>query len=385
VQFKRTWPIAPEPDALRERWRTLVTSAVADRPALFHETRDRKIARPYVSIASDPAQLPPLASLDAGSAVPRSVRYAYRSFDRQYCLADGRLGDFLRPSLWRTLSSRQLFMTTLLSSLLGDGPAVTVTHLVPDMHHFRGSFGAKDVIPLWRDTACAEPNIAKGVLMVLAERLGRELSPEELFAYCYSLLAAPSYTARFHEELEIPGPRVPIAADLALFEHAVALGRELVWLHTFGERFVPEGHRAGRVPQGEARYVAPIRQRSDTYPEGHSYDPERRELHVGEGVFAPVAPEVRAFSVSGLDVVGSWLDYRMKDGAGRRSSPLDMLRPEVWPEVFTQELLELLWVIERSVALGHALDASLDAIVSGPTIAADDLPQPTEEERQAPG
>jgi hypothetical protein len=385
VQFKRTWPIAAEPDALSERWRTLVTSAAGDRAALFHETRDRKVARPYVSIASDPAQLPPLASVDEGGAVPQPVRYAYRSFDRQYCLADGRLGDFLRPSLWRTLNARQLFMTSLLSSLLGDGPAVTVTHLVPDMHHFRGSFGAKDVIPLWRDAACVEPNITKGLLDALAERLGREVSPEDFFAYCYSLLAAPSYTARFHEELEIPGPRVPIAADPGLFEHAVALGRELIWLHTFGERFVPEGHRAGRVPQGEARYVVPIPQRSDTYPERHAYDAERQELHVGDGVFAPVAPEVRAFSVSGLDVVGSWLDYRMKDGAGRRSSPLDEIRPEVWPEAFTQELLELLWVVERSVALGLALDASLDAIVFGPTVSADDLPQPTEEERQAPG
>jgi len=74
----------------------------------------------------------------------------------------------------------------------------------------------------------------------------------------------------------------------------------------------------------------------------------------------------------------------MKEGAGRRSSPLDEIRPEVWPEAFTQELLELLWVVERSVALEPALDVSLDAIVSGPTIPADDLPRPTEQERLAP-
>lgn len=75
----------------------------------------------------------------------------------------------------------------------------------------------------------------------------------------------------------------------------------------------------------------------------------------------------------------------MKGAAGRRSSPLDGIRPAVWPEAFTQELLELLWVLERTVALGPELDAALDAIVSGPTIRADALPQPAEEERRAPG
>lgn len=110
----------------------------------------------------------------------------------------------------------------------------------------------------------------------------------------------------------------------------------------------------------------------------------RRELHVGDGVFAPVSAEVREFSVSGLDVVGSWLDYRMKEGAGRRSSRLDEIRPTIWPESFTKELLELLWVLERTVALGPRLDETLDAIVVGEVIRADELPEPAEEERQPP-
>ncbi len=75
----------------------------------------------------------------------------------------------------------------------------------------------------------------------------------------------------------------------------------------------------------------------------------------------------------------------MRDGAGRRSSALDEIRPTVWPEAFTKELLELLWVLERTVALGPDLDATLDAIVAGLTIPADALPQPTDDERRPPG
>ena len=99
---------------------------------------------------------------------------------------------------------------------------------------------------------------------------------------------------------------------------------------------------------------------------------------------APVSPEVRAFEVSGLDVIGSWLDYRMKGGAGRKSSPLDDIRPTIWPEAFSKELLELLWVLERTVALGPDLDSLLEDVISGETIPADALPQPSEAERKPP-
>ncbi|MGH3000516.1 MAG: type ISP restriction/modification enzyme, partial [Gaiellaceae bacterium] len=123
----------------------------------------------------------------------------------------------------------------------------------------------------------------------------------------------------------------------------------------------------------------------DRYPTSHRYDPEREELHVGEGLFAPVSADVRAFSVSGLDVIGSWLDYRMQEGAGRRSSYLDTIRPSEWTVEFTEELLRLLWIVEHTVAMGPRLDELLTAIVSGRTVRAAELPQPTDAEREAPG
>jgi hypothetical protein len=287
----------------------------------------------------------------------------------------------MRPALWRSYGASQIFLTSLLTGLLGTGPAAFVTALVPDRHHFRGSFGGKDIVPLWRD-ASGTLNVTGGLLAALEAELGQAVSGENLLAYCYAVLQAPSYTARFEAELEIPGPRIPLTREPAIFVRAVELGRELIWLHTYGERFVPPGHRAGRVPQGAARYVTPIP--ASAYPESHSYDEERRELRVGEGIFAPVSPEVRAFSVSGLDVIGSWLDYRMREGAGRKSSPLDDIRPTVWPEASTKELLELLWVLERTVELGPKLDETLNRIVAGETITAGELPTPTDEERLPP-
>jgi hypothetical protein len=384
AQFKRTWPIAPDRRTLARRWGALLSGPPEERRELFRETRDRKIDRAYPPLLDGGEPAPALADEPDGADAPPATAYSYRSHDRQFCLLDNRLGDFLRPALWSTVSSRQLFMTSLLSGVLGDGPAAVATHLVPDLHHFRGSFGAKDVIPLWRDAAATDPNVTAGLLDRLGETLGRVVAPEDLFAYAYALLSAPGYVERFAEELEVPGPRLPLTSDRDRFERAVRLGRRLVWLHTYGERFVPAGERAGALPSGRARATVPVPGGEDGYPTGHSYDAGTQTLRVGEGSFAPVAPEVRAYSVSGLDVIGSWLDYRMRDGAGRRSSRLDLVRPVVWPAEFTEELLRLLWIVEATVELRPALDGLLGDVIAGPTIAAADLPVSTDAERKPP-
>jgi hypothetical protein len=161
--------------------------------------------------------LPAIASLTEESPPFVPIRYAYRTLDRQFCLPDNRLGDFLRPALWRAQSPRQLFLVSFVTEFLGQGPAATATVHVPDLHFFRGSYGGKHVFPLWRDSGATQPNITAGVLELL------QVDPEDLFAYCYALLSAPSYTSHFAGELEIPGPRLPLTRSTALFERVAAL------------------------------------------------------------------------------------------------------------------------------------------------------------------
>jgi len=140
-------------------------------PRSSGESRDRKVNRSYPSLLNGD-RLPAVDGRPGDAPAPAPTRYGYRTLDRQYCLADNRLGDFLRPTLWRTLSARQLFMTSLLTDILGSGPAVTVTHLPPDLHHFSGR-GGKDIVPLWRDAEARKPNIAAGLLENLPKRLAR--------------------------------------------------------------------------------------------------------------------------------------------------------------------------------------------------------------------
>ena len=50
----------------------------------------------------------------------------------------------------------------------------------------------------------------------------------------------------------------------------------------------------------------------------------------------------------------------------------------------TQELLDLLWVLELTLAAYPGLDAFLDAVLAGAIFTEDELPQPTDMERKEP-
>ena len=128
------------------------------------------------------------------------------------------------------------------------------------------------------------------------------------------------------------------------------------------------------MPQGTARCIKAV----PFDPLDSSYDEKTRVLHVGDGEFAPVEPEVWSYSVSGLQVVKSWLDYRRLNGAGKKSSPLDKIRPERWD--FTEQLLELLWVLEATIGLQPQGAALLEEVCASELFSSDELPTPTDEE-----
>ena len=381
VQLKRTWPIASNSEMLERRWRELLQAT--DRAGAFRETEDRTIDGTYRVALPGNDDPTPVAELPSDAPIPQVQRYAYRSFDRQYLIVDGRLMSRPRPDLWYAHSERQVYLTSLLTQFLGEGPALTACALVPDLHHFSGR-GAKDVIPLYRTADASEANVLPGLLDMLSEVYGRAVTPEDFAAYIYGALAQPAFTARFKRELEARQVRVPLTKDPALFERICELGTRLLWLHTYGERFVPEGMGRGVVPNGAARCTKAVPGDADGYPQTFAYDDATQTLHVGKGEFAPVAAEVYGFEVSGLKVVQSWLKYRMRNGAGRKSSPLDHIRLSRWTSPLTTELLALLWVLEATVA-GYPEQARLlEAVVAGECFRAEELPPVPEDMHKPP-
>jgi predicted helicase len=254
---------------------------------------------------------------------------------------------------------------------------------LPDLHHFSGR-GAKDVVPLYRDAQGKEANMLQGLLDMLAKAYRQKVSPEDFLAYIYGILAQRAFTERYAEELSTRELRVPLTRNAALFTKVRRVGAKLLRLHTYGLRFVLKGKRAGRVPKGKARCVKSVPGDAANYPDKYQYNDTTKTLLVGKGEFVPVAPEVYDFEVSGLKVVQSWLKYRMREGAGKKSSPLDDIHPERWTDEFTTELLELLWVLEATIVKYPAQAKLLSAVAKGKCFKADELPPVPKAARKPP-
>ena len=214
TQLKRTWPIGPTSDVLKDRWKNLVERRSGAKRSAFRETDARKVSGEYSGLfpedGRENGKVPPIAKLDISSQLPRIIPYSYRSFDRQWVIADTRVADRIRPELWRAHSSAQTYMVSLLTAVLGNGPAAMATANIPDLHYFRGSFGGKHVIPMWRDEEATQPNVTEGLLAIIGQQYSAIPTPEQLFAYVYGILAQPAYVARFWDELELPPPESPL-------------------------------------------------------------------------------------------------------------------------------------------------------------------------------
>lgn len=375
VQVKRTWPIASDTETLALRWKELLTAT--NKSVAFKESRDRTINK-RVNSLSGAEKLCPLSELEHDAPTPEVVAYGYRSFDRQYLLLDPRVSDYLRPPLWQSYSAKQIYFAGLLTHPLSDGPALSVTAAVPDLHYFRGSYGAKDILPLYRDAQSTIPNLHPALLKHAAKAYDFQVTPEQIAAYLYAILANPQFTKKFKKELLTKELRIPFTADAKLFLRAVELGRKLIFLHTYGDRF-SEGQKWPSSTVKNRKAIS-----SKTHPEHFDYDPEGEVLIVGDGEFSPVKAAVYNYEISGFNVVQSWLGYRLKKRKGKKSSPLDEIASSGWSAEYTTELLDLLNLLTQTIDIFSSNDSLLADIVDGNQLLASTFGAPPEWMRDAP-
>lgn len=264
VQFKRTWPIAPDKDTLRRRWGRLMSAPPgAERAAAFKETADRKTG-PAPRTGRKTKKWTGIDLLGTHDPLPPMKRYAYRSFDRQWAFMDDRVCDAMKAGMSHAHSDRQIYMTTLTTQPLGEGPAATVCADIPDLDHFRGSYGAKNVFPLWRTPDRTEPNITPGLAEMLSVEYSKpsagaarpikeafKVEPLDVFAYVYGVVAHPGFTEMFWDELETKELRIPFTKNRERFARARDIGKRLIFLHTHATR-CGDGTTTGITP-GEAK------------------------------------------------------------------------------------------------------------------------------------
>ncbi len=268
-------------------------------------------------------------------------------------------------------------MTGLMAHSPTNGVPISITSLVPDLDHYKGSFGGR-VFALWKDSAATKTNVSTVATKAFSTAFGCEVDPVDIFAYTAGVLAHPAFTAAHRDDLIRPGLRVPMTADKKLFDRAVALGRDVIWLHTFGER-MNDGKPAGepRLPRDRQPTIPaahPIRTDPDNFPDTLAYDAEGQVMSIGSGRIENVPPEVWEYEVSGKNVLRQWFSYRKKDrtrpviGDKRPPSDLNKIQSDRWLPEYTSELINVLNVLAMLVELEPAQAALLAKIEDGPLI-----------------
>jgi len=230
----RTWVYAPLASTLGARWDKLVAATGDEQKKLFRETNASAADKVKPGLVGYPHE--DVAVKDETGSCLTPVPIAYRSFDVQYVIPDDRLRHRPRPDLWRVRGDDQVYMTEQHTHPIpAGGPGLTFAAYTPDLDCFSGRGGR--VLPLYTSKDSSTPNLAPGLLGLLLERLGHIVTAEDVLAYVAAITAHPAFTDRFVEDLRTPGILVPLTEDPAVWVEAVGLGRQVLWLHTRGQRF----------------------------------------------------------------------------------------------------------------------------------------------------
>jgi hypothetical protein len=385
----RTWVIAPDVDSLVQRWNKLVsTPSGAEQERLFHphlrngKPGDKHSNKVVTAQLAGMEQRLVAVSTDNGACMP-PIRYSYRSFDRQWIIPDSRLINQPNPTLWGLRSDRQVFITAPHDRSPASGSGLTISSLIPDLHHYSGRGGR--VFPLWRDASATQTNISGRLVEVLSRRYAKPVSPEDVFAYIACIAANPAYTKRFQNDLTTPGLRIPITADSATFTAVVAVGRRVIWLHSYGERMAdtdqgrpsgsPRVSSATRPTVSKGGAISP----AAPLPDNLRYDASEQRLYLGDGYIDHVAPDVWAYEVDRKQIIPQWFSYRKRDrgkppmGDKRPPSPLQDIQPEHWPAEYTSDLLDLLNILTLLVEMEPEQTKLLADVCGGELISQDEL------------
>ena len=387
VKPNKTWVYAPSESVLQERWAELIEGNDLEvRAERFKETRDTKITEGKKPLPGNDTFLGSLESLNDQIArelipdTPNIVQVGYRSFDRQYILADSRLLHMPSPKLWEHRVSEQIFIVEQHAHYPKAGPGLYFSALIPDMHAFNNRGGRAHPAL----TIGGTPNLTEPAKQMLRERFG-DNAPGDLVYYLATLTGHPGYVRTFDEPLQQAGIRVPLTADPALWERAVQLGKQVVWLHTYGERGepLPGMKYLHQIPEG-ADYVLPTPtvDMGKTMPEKKpSFSPDPVDslseeennpvmgtISFGQARCENVEKRIFDYTVGGNQVLGLWAKYRLKKPVVRRSSSLNDIVQREWPDAWSEEYERLLYTLTHLVHLEPAQEKLLDEVLAGEQI-----------------
>ena len=247
-----------------------------------------------------PTKRRPLGAAHKAAVDPSVLRrIAFRPLDFRFLYAHDSYVEYMRAELLGAWGAENVCLYAMPFGT-GRGAALWTHSTYPDYQALseRGGYA----FPLYDRRAGPDAtNLSAVLLDHLGDAYGGPVAPADVFDAILALLSAASYTRRFAEDLEDTFPHVPFPANKAVFDRAVAVGREIRAVETFA--------RAPRAVPGLARME------TQTADGDHVQAVTYRDGAIvlapdGRGRLSGIPAVVWEFAVSGYRVLPRWIDGR---------------------------------------------------------------------------
>ena len=185
------------------------------------------------------------------------------------------------------------------------------------------------VFPLWRDQEATDANADAAAIRRLSAEYGQQVTGQQVWYYTAGLLGTEAYPQFWADPMGTTlRPHIPFPATHHDFAELAAVGERLVGIA-----------RGANLRDSGVRCVTPIDPTQLPTFSNKCYHPGEEMLRLGGGEFTGVTADIWNHQVSGYRTLQRWIRARSAKPGGRKTSPLDHIKPETWS--FTQDLIEV--------------------------------------------
>lgn len=140
--------------------------------------------------------------------------------------------------------------------------------------------------------------------------LKKDFGPEDIFYYIYSVFHSPEYRKKYHEELKIAFPKVPLAYDKIIFRDLVRHGKNLIELHLLNQNPFSTNKNSIFNKQNKWRVSQGGKMRHWNITK-IQYEPNKKRIYINENnFFQGIDENVWNFYIGGYQVLDKWLKAR---------------------------------------------------------------------------
>jgi len=290
----------------------------------------------------------------SGPSQDRVVPILYRPFDVRYTYYTGHSRGFLcmpRPEVMgNIMAGPNVALVTSRMTKGEDFHHVQVTqHIVEVICMSPKTSNNGFVFPLYlydstgssagllsgegEQVARRRPNIDAHFMAQLADRFGKDATPENVFAYVYAILESVTYAKRYVEFLRADFPRIPFIKDRDIFLKLADLGQQLIDLYLM---------RSPELDDSISRFCG----KGDGVVRKVEYDADRGRVSINPTqYFDGVTPDLWSYQIGGYQVLAKWL----KDRKGRFLTSAD-----------TQHYSRVVTALSGTIAVQLLIDNSLE-------------------------